>query len=67
MRWNRAPHKLGDRRTRKKFAIVPVTIGDTWVWLEHYMVVQERMKDPLDEWPCHFWGFVKRYLPEDTP
>ena len=31
MRW-----KKDEREWKRKFAWLPVDIGDTWIWLEHY-------------------------------
>lgn len=39
MTWNRP--KLGDRRTRTKFALLPICVGTQCVWLETVTVHEE--------------------------
>jgi hypothetical protein len=41
--------KDGDWRKTIKFAWFPILIGDTNVWLEHY-IVNEKYSSYMDEW-----------------
>jgi len=65
MRWNIRPKpQLGDRRVRELFALWPTRIGQQYVWLEHYFVVEEygEYDDYDGEFPCvsHGWLTVER-------
>jgi hypothetical protein len=64
MQWKAKPKvKEGDRRTREHFALFPVRIGDTYVWLETYFEVEEWRLNP--GWPGNhessetpdYWGW----------
>lgn len=42
MRWNLSPKPtIGEVREIKKFAILPMRIGDSMVWLEPILIQQE--------------------------
>jgi hypothetical protein len=67
VKWKLTKPKIGDRRTVRKFAWLPVEIGDTKVWLETYETVEEVFEDEdrygvyYLTWRevCH-WDYVSR-------
>lgn len=50
MRWTMPMPKTGQRKFIKRFAWVPMRIGDTVIWLEHYMVWYEWKDDQIGWW-----------------
>jgi hypothetical protein len=40
MRWQAKNYQRGDRRRRIRFALIPVKIHNTWIWLEKYYSIQ---------------------------
>lgn len=60
MRWKAA--QIGDRRTVRKFAWLPVTVDKVTVWLERYEADQSyRWGDGSDE-PLGWYDNVRRTL-----
>lgn len=43
MRWkiNKPEHKEGDIRRIAKFALIPITVENHWVWLEQYISIEQ--------------------------
>jgi hypothetical protein len=61
VRWPTKPKpRYGDRRTRVRFALLPVRCdGGMTVWLERYVVDEEHMDG--DAWDPPHWRCVRRF------
>lgn len=67
MRWKLPPVPLrGDRRTRTRFAWLPVTLDDrTRVWLEWY--VERQQWESFYEGGSGWYTIERRAMPWDEP
>ena len=42
-------YQVGDTRTIKRFALLPICTNDSWVWLQWVTIVQELRMDGYDD------------------